>query len=227
MRWSLLMVKRSESNSSSTQSGIMHRGPGIDNEFQLGKIDPDFRNLFRSALPFLDTRHNVIHTYIVYQYACALVKAEPCDSGIVIAAAILHDVGWSRIPESEQLKAFGPKVRDETLRRRHEIEGIAIADTILKNLKYKDDSTGIILKIIDGHDTTVSARSTEDAIVKDADKLWRFSETGFRIDVERFESQPLPHLEYLSEKIGAWFLTQEGRRIAKEETSLRRLEYRM
>lgn len=205
----------------------MSNGPGIDNEFQLGKIDPDFRNLFRSALPFLDTRKNVIHTYIVYQYACALVKVEPCDPEIVIAGAILHDVGWSRVPESEQLKGFGPKVRDETLRRRHEIEGVAIADTILKNFKYKDDSIGTILKIIDGHDTIVTARSTEDALVKDADKLWRFSETGFHIDVERFESQPLPHLEYLVGKIDAWFLSQEGRRIALEEANLRKLEYRM
>jgi HD superfamily phosphodiesterase len=205
----------------------MSIGPCIDYDFQLEKIDRNFRNLFRSALPFLDTRNNVIHTYIVYQYARALVKAEPCDSGIVIAAAILHDVGWSRIPESEQLNAFGPTVRDQSLRRKHEVEGVLIANRILNSLKHDTGSIREILAIIDGHDTIEEARTAEDAIVKDADKLWRFSEAGLRIDVERFQAQPGPYLEYLSERMDRWFLTREGRRIVMQELRLRELEYGM
>lgn len=203
----------------------MLKDVGIDNNFRIGKIDPNFRNLFGSALPFLNTRSNVIHTYIVYQYALAILKQERCDSEIVIAACILHDVGWSAIPESEQLKGFGPKIRDEKVRRKHEVEGVLIANKILKNLKYGEGLIEVILNIIDGHDTTESARSAEDAIVKDSDKLWRYSEIGFSIDVKRFKVQPLSHLKDISDSVDRWFLTHEGRRLAIHEANLRKLEY--
>ena len=184
----------------------------IDNDFHIGRIDPNFRALFSLALPFLHTRNNVIHTYIVYQYGRELLKQQFGEPEVVIAACILHDVGWSSVPETEQLRAFGPEVRDENLRRRHETEGALIANNILKNLKYKDNLRKKILNIIDGHDTTVGARSVDDAIVKDSDKLWRYSETGFGVDHKRFGLQPLPYLEFLSDHVDKWFLTQEGKK---------------
>lgn len=196
-----------------------------DNDFRIGKIDTNFRNLFESALPFLNTRCNVIHTYIVYQYALAILEQEQCSSEIVIPACILHDVGWSRITESEQLKGFGPKICDEKIWRKHEVEGVLIAKKILKDLKYRESLIEVILNIIDGHDTIEFARSTEDAIVKDSDKLWRYSKTGFNIDVKRFKVRPLSHLKHISDKIDRWFLTQEGRRLAYHEANLRKLEY--
>ena len=199
----------------------------IDNDFQVERIDPNFRAIFSLALPFLHTRNNVIHTYIVYQYGNELLKQEVGEPWVVLAACILHDVGWSSVPETEQLNAFGPTVRDENLRRKHETEGAVIADNILKNLKYKDNLRKRILNIIDGHDTTVGARSVDDAIVKDSDKLWRYSETGFGVDHKRFGIQPLPYLEFLSDHVEKWFLTQEGKRIASREVCLKRMRLGM
>lgn len=198
---------------------------GIDNDFRTEKIDPLYRDLFQSALPFLNTRNNLIHTYIVYQYACALLKKEPGDPEIVLPASILHDVGWSTIPATDQLKGFGPKISDKTLKRKHEVEGVAIAKNVLKSVQYEASLTKRILDIIDGHDTNEVSKSPEDAIVKDSDKLWRYSEAGFRIDVERFEMEPHVYIEALSDKIDIWFFTKEGRRIARHETDRRKRGY--
>jgi HD superfamily phosphodiesterase len=196
----------------------------IDEDFSLEKIDPNFQPVFRMALPFLQTRKNKIHTYIAYQYALALLKQEIGTPEIAISACILHDVGWSAIPEKDQLSAFGPNAKDEHLKRKHETEGVAIAEKILLALNYEQLLIDGILNIIDGHDTTQQAKSPEDAIVKDADKLWRFSEIGFLIDIERFESQPIPYLKYLQDAVGKWFLTETGKQIAGDELHMREKE---
>jgi hypothetical protein len=64
------------------------------------------------------------------------------------------------------------------LRRLHEVEGVAIAEKILSELGYNEHLSKQICEIIDGHDTTKEARSLNDSIVKDADKLWRFTRHG-------------------------------------------------
>jgi hypothetical protein len=196
----------------------------IDTDFRLEKIDSDFHQLFRLALPFLETRKNKIHTYMAYQYTVALLKHETGRPEIVIPACILHDVGWSAIPEKDQLTAFGPFANNDHLKRKHEIEGVAIAEKILLELNYEPNLIHRILSIIDGHDTTLQAKSPEDAIVKDADKLWRFSETGFLIDVKRFKSQPIPYLRYLQTAVDEWFLTEQGKKIAIAELHMRESE---
>ena len=196
----------------------------IDTDFHLENIESNYQQLFRRALPFLETRKNKIHTYIAYQYALALLKHEPGEPEIAVPACILHDVGWSAVPEKDQLKAFGPNGKDKIIKRKHEVEGRVIAREILRDLDYEPHRVDSILNIIDGHDTTLHAKSPEDAIVKDADKLWRFSDVGFLIDIQRFESPPLPYFKYLQKAIGEWFLTETGRQIAGIELQMREKE---
>jgi HD superfamily phosphodiesterase len=196
----------------------------IDAVFHLRKIKPTFRKIFELAMPFLQTRQNEIHTYIAYQYALLLLEDEPGMPEIVIPAAILHDVGWSCIPEEEQHTAFGPVVKNKKLQRRHEVEGAAIAMGILNRVDYNPQFSQKIAGIIDGHDTTNKARSIDDAITKDADKLCRFSGIGFHIDYQRFNKEQVSHLKFLLEKIDEWFLTNTGREIAIYEGRMREKE---
>jgi HD superfamily phosphodiesterase len=133
-------------------------------------------------VPFLKTRVEPPHTYIVYQYAKLLLETEGGSREIIIPACILHDVGWSTVPEDQQLRAFGPNIQNPEARRKHEVEGASIARQILSQAGYNSSSARKILEIIDGHDTTTNARSLEDAITKDSDKLFRLCATGFRID---------------------------------------------
>jgi hypothetical protein len=205
----------------------MAQHPIIDIDFQLEKIDPNFQRLFQMALPFLETRNNKIHTFMAYQFALDLLEHETGASEIVMPAIILHDVGWSAIPEKDQLTAFGPFVEDNDLKRKHESEGVAIAEKILSDLNYERKLTFMIFDIIDGHDTTKRAKSPEDAIVKDADKLWRFSETGFLIDVQRFKWQPVLYFKYLQTSLEEWILTERGKKIAIAELHMTKSKLRL
>lgn len=198
----------------------------IDEIFDLEKIEVPYQRIFELAMPFLNTRHNLVHTFIVYQYALLLLEKEPGSREVALPACILHDVGWSTIPEDKQLTAFGPDGNDMVLRRKHEVEGALIANQILRRLGYDEAWIPDILKIIDGHDTTREARSSEDAITKDSDKLFRLSALGFRIDAERFQEDLQNRGKYLRKKMDVWFLTKTGKKFALHELEMRAREIR-
>jgi len=90
----------------------------------------------------------------------------------------LHDVGWKMFPEEKLAHAVGPNAKYPELQREHEIEGARIARDILDALTILAIDTDRVIEIIDGHDTRKHALSLEDALMKDADKLWRFTEHG-------------------------------------------------
>lgn len=92
---------------------------------------------------------------------------------------------------------------------------------ILEKLEYDDSLVDEIVEIILGHDSRKDPLSLNDAIVKDADKLWRFSKEAFKIDPERFRIDPAVHIHWLGQQIDGWFITETGRKIAREEQRLR------
>jgi len=140
----------------------------IDEVFDLEKIDAPYQSIFELAVPFLKTRLNLPHTYIVYQYAKLLLETEGGAREIVFPACILHDVGWSTVP---------------------------------------------------------NARSLEDAITKDSDKLFRLCASGFRIDCQRFRVDPQEYWPNLLQRSRAWFLTATGKELAAYESREREREF--
>ena len=198
----------------------------IDEVFDRRKIESPFQKIFELAVPFLTTRLNLPHTYIVYQYAQVLLQEEGGSREIVIPACILHDVGWSAVPEDQQLKAFGPDIQDFEARRKHEVEGVSIAGEILSQSGYNGSLAKKILEIIDGHDTTTHARSLEDAITKDSDKLFRLCAYGVRVDRERFDADLKTYWPHLLRRKEDWFLTKTGKELADREVREREREMR-
>jgi HD superfamily phosphodiesterase len=196
----------------------------IDEVFDLKKIETPYQRIFELAIPFLKTRLNLPHTYIVYQYAQLLLQEEGGSREITLPACILHDVGWSTIPEDQQLRAFGPNIKDLEARRKHEVEGVSIAKQILSRAGYNGSWVERIVAIIDGHDTTANARSLEDAITKDSDKLFRLSAYGFRVDCERFQVDPQTYWPLLLKRMENWFLTPTGKELAAREARERTRE---
>jgi len=179
------------------------------------------QKIFEKAKPFLRTRKNLIHTRIALRYALKLLQSEKGDEDVVIPAVLLHDVGWKTIPSNLHLTAFGPNPSNPKLARVHEVEGAKSAKAILKDSHYPPQKIEEICLIIRGHDTRKRPISRNDRIVKDADKLYRYSRKGMAIDRERFQ---IPHREYLAFLKGImdqWFLTPTAKRIAKKETLLR------
>jgi HD superfamily phosphodiesterase len=185
-------------------------------------IKPIYQKLFEKAKPFLRTRKNLIHTKIALSYTLKLLKSEKGDEGVVIPAIILHDVGWSVVPEHLHLTAFGPNPSNPKLARVHEVEGAKIAWEILEKLHYPPKKAKEICQIIRGHDSRKRPISRNDRIVKDADKLWRYSRSGMAIDLGRFQIPRRDYLVFLEAIIDHWFLTPTGKEMARKEILLRK-----
>jgi len=185
-------------------------------------IKPIYQKIFEKAKPFLRTRKNLIHTQIALRYALQLLKPEKGDEGIVIPAIILHDVGWSVVPEHLHLTAFGPNPTNPKLGRVHEVEGAKIAKAILEEFNYPPEKIKEIYRIIQGHDSRKRPLSWNDRIVKDSDKLWRYSRRGMAIDLSRFRIPRQEYLVFLEAIIDHWFLTPMATKIARKEILLRK-----
>lgn len=61
-------------------------------------------------------------------------------------------------------------------------------------------------------------------IVKDADKLWRYSKSGFYIDIERFNETFDAGLNRLRKNISNWFFTKTAREMTAEMIKKREKE---
>jgi hypothetical protein len=181
------------------------------------KTQPDsvYNKIYREAEPYLDTRQNDVHVSLSYDFARRLLALYPnADEEIVLPAIVLHDVGWKMVPEERQLSAFGPKVKDKKTQRFHETEGVKIAEKILTRLHYDQEKIPEILSIIDGHDTRQEALSLNDQLVKDADKLWRFTLAGVDINHTRFGIRRPSLMKWLDTVIDDWLFTPEAKEMA-------------
>jgi hypothetical protein len=144
-----------------------------------GFLAADDVAIWLCAKPWLDVRSNDEHTLISYRLAQSLLRRHPgADGRIVLPAVLLHDVGWKMFPEEKLAHAVGPNAKYPELQREHEIEGARIARDILGALTIPGINNERVIEIIDGHDTRKHALSLEDALMKDADKLWRFTDHG-------------------------------------------------
>lgn len=187
--------------------------------------DPFHGEIYRRGEPFLQTRLNTLHTRVAYHFAQALLLAEGGEENIVIPAVLLHDLGWSLISEEDQVGAFGPNVRRPDLQRLHESEGAKIAGKLLRELQFQAPEIRQIEQIIDGHDTRSDSLGLNDSLVKDADKLWRYSYEGFLIDYKRFGHTPEENLRWLVGSISQWFFTETAKQMAMAEAESRKKDY--
>ena len=184
-------------------------------------MKPVFEKIQQLSKAFLNTRHNDVHTEISTSLAFQLLEKERGDEDIVIPAIILHDTGWKRVPSKLHLKAFGSKAINPKINRLHEVEGVKIAQKILQKLNYDALKTDKILKIIDGHDSRTTSVSLNDMIVKDADKLWRYTSSGFYIDIGRFGESHEEGLERRWSNLIGWFFTVTAKEMAADTLSRR------
>lgn len=176
-----------------------------------------YERIWALAKPYLNTRKNDIHTEMATRCAYLLLEKEGGEEEIVIPAIILHDVGWKKVPEELHLKAFGPKATMPKVRRVHEVEGVKIAREILEKINYDQEKIKEILRIIEGHDSRKEPISLNDKLVKDADKLWRYSKEGFQINRKRYEHTFEQYMERLRSHLDKWFLTESGKETANQE----------
>jgi HD superfamily phosphodiesterase len=176
-----------------------------------------YDEIYKRAEPYWATRKNDAHVPCSYDYARRLLIHYPAaEEAVVLPAVLLHDVGWKMVPEEKQRDAFGPEVKDEATRRFHEKEGVRIAREILGSLAYDREKTDEILSIIDGHDSREKPLSLNDQLVKDADKLWRFTPHCVKIAYRHFGFELETYIHWLGKRIEEWFFTPEAKAMARE-----------
>jgi hypothetical protein len=181
------------------------------------------REIWGRALPCLDVRDNDVHSLYAYALATALLNALPgARADVVLPAILLHDTGWKTVNPADILPAIsgrsGPAAH-ETIRR-HETEGAAIAARILADVGYPAQDTERIVAIIDGHDTRRDALDLDDAVVKDADKLWRLTPHGLRTVGGWFALDPDQTLRFITARTYDRLLTEPARAVSAALTVL-------
>ena len=181
-----------------------------------GPLLPRDLATWQAALPYLDVRSNDAHTLISYRLARALLRRRPeVDEATVLTAILFHDVGWKAIPLDKLIASVGPNPLYPELQRVHEVEGVAIARPHLERLAIPGVEIDRVIAIIDGHDTRKAAISEEDALVKDADKLWRFTCHGLTTISGWFALPARDTVAMLEDFVLPQFLTSEGRTMAE------------
>jgi len=188
-------------------------------------VEPAHSVIYEKAKPFLQTRLNTLHTRIAYHFAVRLLKEVGGDPEVVIPAILLHDIGWSVIPEDQLDGAFGPAIKKPDLHRLHETEGARMSAEILEEMACPGQRIREIQEIISGHDTRLVSLGLNDAVVKDADKLFRYTYEGFTIDYKRFRKTPHENLLWLIESIPNWFFNEISTVLAYQEALKRGEEY--
>ena len=189
--------------------------------------DEFIRRLFRLAEPYLMARGDLPHARISHQYALRLMEEEGGEPEIVEPAVILHDVGWSKLAPEQIRIAFGVRAggeEAERLNRIHEMEGAALARLLLESLRYNPKRIDRIAFLIGRHDSGDRSDSLEESILKDADKLWRFSPLGFWNEIERQGLDQNELKEFLLARYQSWFFTQTAMKLAEEELTSRSQE---
>jgi HD superfamily phosphodiesterase len=180
--------------------------------------------LFQLAEPYLTIRNDLPHARISHQYSLRLLNTEGGDRRIVEPAVILHDVGWSKLTPEQIKRAFGVRAggkEAERLNRIHEKEGAVIAGRLLQALDYEPVFIDRITRMIERHDSGNHPDSLEEKILKDSDKLWRFSGLGFWQEIERQGLDSLELYRYLEERRPTWFFSPSALILAEEELKAR------
>jgi HD superfamily phosphodiesterase len=188
------------------------------------KQDILMQDLFKQAEPYLKMRNDVIHTRIAHGFALLLLEKEGGNRNIVEPAIILHDVGWSALKPEDITHAYGilaTGAKARKLNRIHEIQGAMIAQEILTEQGYDATTIHKIVQIIERHDSGKNPETKEEKLVKDADKLWRFSRIGYHYELQRQATTHGDRHAFLSKKIDSWFFTPTAKALAEKELQAR------
>lgn len=179
-------------------------------------LDASHRAIWRHAEPYLRVRSNDAHTLYAYGIARALCEAtEGADPGVVLPAILLHDTGWSQVPQDLVLKAISPSGGDPELVLLHEREGVRIARQILLELDYPLAVVHEVADIVFTHDSMKAAKSINDAVVKDADKIWRVSPHGIDTVMDWFGLDRATANRLCSWRVHEYLHTEAGRQMAR------------
>lgn len=173
-------------------------------------LDENLLPLWAAVVPETRARGNDIHLPISLAYARRLCDAYPeANRDLVLVATLLHDTGWAHVDESKIIsEGFRGDWRKAAIRFEHERLGCGVARRVLPPLGYNAEFIEAVCAIIDGHDTRPMAHSLEDALMRDADRLWRFDRAGIALASGWFSQNPADYTDRLGTEIIPELITE-------------------
>lgn len=181
---------------------------------RLARYEP----VWRASEPYMRARKNDVHIPLSFAFAQTLLGLNPdADPDIVSLAILLHDIGWWSIDMTDIIeKGFGPNMMQSDVRFLHEQEGVRLSREVLSATGWNEDVIAAVGEIIDGHDTRPYPKSLNDRLVRDADKLWRFTVTGVAVACDWFKMNPHQYAERLEDQFRL-LETEQGPDLARQE----------
>lgn len=144
---------------------------------------------------FGNDARRIDHALRVTSFACRLMEDEPADPELVVATALLHDIG---IREAE-------RKYNSSAGNLQEIEGPPVAREILARLGYADSFINEVCAIIASHHSPGEVDSDNFRIIWDADWLVNLGDECDLSDKDKVEKI-----------IKKTFQTPTGRMMAKQ-----------
>jgi hypothetical protein len=200
-----------------------------DNKF-LTKVDPDYRDFFKYVLPHLFPRTTNVHTAVSLSFVPELIMGiDPAtDYHLATIGVILHDTGWSKVPEEMIADSldysgviFTPSAAEA--KRLHTVYGGELAAELLHGYRFKHPLREADIRLVSNiaryHERPLDFKvhghtPSECLVVCEADHLWPFTHENFWLDVVRKGVEPGQYVQNVATSIEGLFLTPTGKRIA-------------
>ncbi|MFH1897976.1 MAG: PAS domain-containing protein, partial [Candidatus Desantisbacteria bacterium] len=188
-------------------------------------MEKTFETIFEKAKGYCRDKTDLVHLVTVLEMAKKLIQLEGGNERIIIPAVILHDTGWRCFSYTEELKArkIHKELKGIELTHKHETESANLSESILSELNWPLEEKSQIIEIVAWHDTRTNPISKEDGIVKDADRLSRYTPQCFDLFCLKFKNTQEQFFEFLSLNIERWFYTESAKYMAREYLLKRRL----
>ncbi len=189
-------------------------------------MEKDFDVIEEKAKKYFRDECDTIHIKTARELGENLILKEGGKERIIIPAIILHDTGWYKFSYDEEKKArkIGVHLNDIALNHKHEEESASLAEGILKELGWENEELQEIKEIIMWHDTRTKPISLNDMIVKDADRLSRYTPKFLKTFCEKFNYDQDEFATYIKSQIEKWLFTDTGKYLARKYSLLRELE---
>lgn len=176
------------------------------------------KKMFEMAKPYLKTRLKkdlVLHTKNVLASVEYLLKHEKGDGNILIPAAILHDVGWFKVPEKlQKSKRKEDKIKALVLHIKYSKK---IIYNILTKLNYNKKDIKLIYDIVFAHKFQ-NPQEINKRLLIDADNLSDVYKDQFYSDARYYNSTLMENYEH---RIKNSYYTSSARKLALQEMKKR------
>lgn len=179
--------------------------------------------LYDLARTYCRSEEGRVHVREAVECAETLMAHEGGDPTIILPAIILHDIGWSRFAEEEEIFARGTSLEAQQAFHRHAVESANLAAPILVERGFSPVAVEEIISLILRHEQTESPQSKNEAIVKDANKLALFTKEGFAAACARLHLRAEALMEHLAGILDRAFFTTTARLTARLYLARQRL----